>query len=137
MYPECVQSAVRPPCEFFSRFKPLDFPSHSFSRESGLRGGLGNVSGGFAAPSSGPFVRVLPPEGPGGSDLYQRSSGCLAHHRGPFSSRSATRSEVKTEKRREKKLILKRVPSPPLDQPDISVIYQRPTDNALSALYQG
>ena len=29
-----------------------------------------------------------------------------------------------------------RAGAPPLDQPDISVIYQRPTDNALSALYQ-
>ena len=27
--------------------------------------------------------------------------------------------------------------APPLYQPNISVIYQRPTDNALSALYQG
>ena len=45
------------------------------------------------------------------------------------SRRKERRGELKKKKRLDD--------APPLYQPDISVIYQRPTDNALSALYQG
>jgi len=63
------------------------------------------VGGGDLASRSGPvgcgaFVVSCPRRV--GSDT---SSGCLAQHRGPFSSRSTTRS--KGEKRREKYIILK------------------------------
>ena len=70
-------------------------------RELGLRhegGGLAPSVRVAAAPS---WYVVSCPRGVG-SDT---SSGCLSQQRGPFSSRSTTRS--KGEKRREKKIILK------------------------------
>ena len=78
-------------------------PGLESSRELGLKGGRANVSGGFAAPSPGPFVCVLPPHG--GSDLYQRVLGSS-----PRPVLIKISDKKRGEKGREKNLILKRVP---------------------------
>ena len=80
------------PSAFFRPRMPENGNVLSFVSFSGLKGvWSGPVSGGLRRPRG-----VL---SAGGSDQYT-SSGCLAHLRGPFSSRSTTRS--KGEKRREK-----------------------------------